>query len=172
MFRYGHAIRPAHPSEAPLLTEIALAAKAHWGYDAAFMARAAPELRIRPEQIAGAPFSVFEDEGRLVGFYGLGGQAPVIALDYLFVTPERIGTGVGRALWEHAVATARAAGAVAIELESEPNAEGFYRSRGARKVGVVTSSLGRALPLLRFELVRTAAACSRSIQISQRPDCD
>lgn len=147
------AIRPARPEEAAALTALALRSKAHWGYDAEFMARAAPELTIAPETIAARPFFVLEQDGRVAGFYGLSGEPPVLLLDYLFVEPDHIGSGLGRRLWEHAVATARAYGAEALELESEPNAEAFYRARGAQRVGgAVSPATGRTLPYMRLRL--------------------
>ncbi|MGH8733407.1 MAG: D-glycero-beta-D-manno-heptose 1,7-bisphosphate 7-phosphatase [Burkholderiales bacterium] len=48
---------------------------------------------------------------------------------------------------------ARAAGARRIEIASDPNAIGFYRKLGARRVGDVPSKpRGRRLPLLRLSL--------------------
>jgi hypothetical protein len=45
-------IRAAHPAEAAYLTALAARSKAAWGYDAQFIAAAAPELDISPGLIA------------------------------------------------------------------------------------------------------------------------
>ncbi|XWW93446.1 hypothetical protein V2A60_001379 [Cordyceps javanica] len=45
-------IRRPHPDEAPILTDLALSAKAYWGYDASFMAAARAELTITASDIA------------------------------------------------------------------------------------------------------------------------
>jgi GNAT superfamily N-acetyltransferase len=50
---------------------------------------------------------VLEDAGRIVGYYGPLGEPPELALDKLFVEPDWIGTGYGKHLSQHAVATAR-----------------------------------------------------------------
>ena len=42
-----------------------------------------------------------------------------MALDKLFVEPDRIGTGCGKRLWQHAVATAREMGASVLTLASD-----------------------------------------------------
>jgi GNAT superfamily N-acetyltransferase len=69
----------------------------------------------------------------------------------LFVEPAAIGTGAGRALLRDALDRAREAGLTELVIESDPDAEPFYRSQGAEPVGTRTSwSTGRELPLLRI----------------------
>ena len=75
-------------------------------------------------------------------------------LAHLFVEPDFIGSGVGRRLLEYAVAEARRLGAVELIIDSDPNAEGFYRAMSAERMGTVPSIVDseRQLPLLRFKL--------------------
>ena len=54
-----------------------------------------------------------------------------MALDILLVEPDRIGTGGGKRLWQHAVTTAGAMGATVLTLASDPNVAPFYRAMGA-----------------------------------------
>jgi GNAT superfamily N-acetyltransferase len=54
-----------------------------------------------------------------------------VELEHLWVSPEHIGTGIGRALFDHAVRRAAALGATTLSIEADPNAEGFYRRMGA-----------------------------------------
>ena len=66
-----------------------------------------------------------------------------------------MGTGVGRALFEDAVRRAAALGAEVVGIESDPNAEGFYRRMGARRVGEISYPIDgqrRMLPLLVVEV--------------------
>jgi GNAT superfamily N-acetyltransferase len=65
----------------------------------------------------------------------LRGDPPEIELSRLMVEPAAIGTGRGRQLWQHAVATARRLGATVLTVDSDPNAEGFYLRMGAVTVG-------------------------------------
>ncbi|MGY0004619.1 GNAT family N-acetyltransferase [Micromonospora sp. I033] len=146
-------IRPARPEEAAELTELALRSKAHWGYDAEFLARCRAELTLTPTDVADRPVAVAERDGRPVGLAVLGGNLPEVELEMLFVDPPAIGTGAGRALFDHAVATARAAGARAVWIEADPGAEPFYRHVGAAPAGTsVSPSTGRELPRLRYDL--------------------
>ena len=77
-----------------------------------------------------------------------------IELSHFFVDPPSIGRGVGRVLWDDAVRRAEARGHARLVIQSDPNAEGFYRKLGAERIGVVPSQArpGRNLPLLVYEL--------------------
>lgn len=147
-------IRPARADEATALTELSLRSKAVWGYPPSFMARCRAAMTLKVEAIERQPHYVAEADGTLLGFYGLEPEESGVGLDYLFVAPEAIGQGVGRALWEHAVATARRLGHACLVVVSDPNAEGFYRRMGARPAGARPSELqpGRYLPVLRLPL--------------------
>ncbi len=149
------AIRPARPDEASTLTDLALRSKAVWGYDAAFIARCRSILTVTPAKLKAWPFFVAELDGRIVGFYGLEPEeAGAVGLDFFFVAPDAIGHGIGRALWQHAVGTARAGKHPALVVVSDPHAESFYRRMGAVPAGSRPSDLapGRHLPVLRFAL--------------------
>ncbi len=147
-------IRPATAGEAGLLSGLALRSKAHWGYDADFLAACRAELTVSEDYITSAPVFVLEEDGRVVGFYGLREQGTELELLYLFVEPAEIGGGHGKRLWQHAVKTAARLGFRKITIESDPYAEAFYLAVGARRVGEVSSTLlaGRTLPLMEFAL--------------------
>lgn len=152
--RAGTRIRPARPEEAKRLSDLAFRSKAHWGYDEGFMAKCRDPLKVSPENIAEGRVFVLEDGGRIRGFYELTGEGSRKELSFLFVEPDDIGKGYGKALWLHAVRTAKVRGADRILIHSDPHAEPFYRAMGARRVGEVPSTAipGRMLPLMRFDL--------------------
>jgi GNAT superfamily N-acetyltransferase len=148
-------IRRARPAEAAALTTLALAAKAHWGYAASFMARCRAALAIDPAMIARRLFRLAETaDGRILGFYGFEPEPDGIGLSHLFVLPEAIGGGIGRALWQDAVAEARRAGHVRMIVVGDPHAAGFYRRMGAEPAGARPSEIdpARALPMFRLQL--------------------
>jgi GNAT superfamily N-acetyltransferase len=150
----GLKVRPAHAGEAEFLTDLSLRAKALWGYDAAFLARCRAIMTVKAPNIERLPHYVAVLDGRIAGFYGLEPETDGIGLDYLFVEPDLVGRGIGRALWLHAVDTARRSGHPALIVVSDPNAEGFYLRMGCRRIGTRPSELenGRQLPLLRLAL--------------------
>ncbi len=141
----------AGPDDARILTRIAFAAKRHWGYPERWIEHWTDGLTVAPEFVRNNEvYAAVEDE-RAVGFYALVGEAPEVELEHLWVLPESMGAGVGRALFDHALKTAAAAGAAAVKIEADPHAEGFYKRMGARRVGEEVYELdgrGRVLPLL------------------------
>jgi GNAT superfamily N-acetyltransferase len=147
-------LRAARPEEAEALSELALRSKAYWGYSARFLDAARVQLTFTPSSVADTHVIVAEADGRVVGFYAVEGAPPDGELSHLWIDPPSIGTGVGRRLWEHAVDTARAAGFTSLQLDADPNAEGFYLAMGAERIGESPSAVepGRMLPELRIAL--------------------
>jgi len=149
-------IRPARAQEADALSALCRRSKAHWGYDAAFMRASEPSLTVSSDLIARGRVLVAHDDT------GVAGVASVDALErqdeydlvHLFVEPDRMKRGVGRALFGAAVALARREGASRLVILSDPQAREFYERLGARCVGDAPSDAipGRRLPLLHYAL--------------------
>jgi GNAT superfamily N-acetyltransferase len=62
-----------------------------------------------------------------------------------------MGRGIGRSLFIHALGRAKELGFRELEIESDPNAEGFYLRLGARRVSTlvrVVAGQSREVPLL------------------------
>jgi GNAT superfamily N-acetyltransferase len=154
-------LRAARPDEAAELTALALRSKAHWGYDASFMAACREELALVPEEIVARRTTVAEDPatGRVIGLVTVEGETPRGVLGMLFVDPAAMGRGAGRLLYEHAVATAARLGFTRLSIDADPNAEAFYRAMGAVTVGRVPSGsiAGRTLPQMTAEVPDVAA---------------
>ena len=143
----------ATPQNAETLTQIAHAAKRHWGYPESWIAAWREILTMRPEFIvANHAFIAIEAE-RALGFYVLTTEDDGLHLDHLWILPDAMRLGIGRALFEHAVAQARNLGSDSIKIAADPNAEGFYKRMGAKRVGVRVSEVDgerRELPLLEY----------------------
>ena len=152
-------IRPARPEEAEGLSALVLRSKAHWGYDAAFMAQVVDALRVTPEMIRAGGIAVAADrEDRPLGLASVSVPGAEAELELLFVDPAAMGQGAGRALWRHAVAMARAGGASTLWILADPGAEPFYRAMGAETVARAPSDAipGRTLPRMRADLAGQA----------------
>ena len=150
-------IRRARPDEAAALTAIAHAAKRHWGYPEAWIARWKDALSVTPAYVRDN--LVFVAAGaqsdRPRGFYSLSMERATAVLDHLWIEPEWIGRGLGRGLFGHAVRTARAEGATKLQIDSDPHAEPFYRRLGAIQVGEVRADVDevrRVLPRMEITL--------------------
>ena len=157
-------IRPARPEELSALNALMLRSKAHWGYDDAFMAACVPVLRLTERDLTDGNVAVYGDE-KAFGVCKLVTTGKDAVLDKLFVAPDAMGLGAGRALMMWAAARARNKGAIVMRIEADPEAAPFYEKMGARIVGQVSSEAieGRMLPLLQLDLQDLAAAPDKSI---------
>lgn len=147
-------IREALPQDAPELTRIAHEAKRHWGYPEHWLQRWESDLTITSDFIKNNYVYLAEDEGTLSGFYALCVKADKAELEHMWVAPDRIGTGVGKELFLAAMQKASELRLTAVEISSDPNAEGFYQKMGAYRIGETTSDLDgelRVLPRLSID---------------------
>lgn len=115
------------------------------------------ELTFSAAQIESAEyiFKAAEDSQKILGFYALQKiDTSRFELEALFVDPDHMGIKVGTALIEDAKKTALQQGALSIHIQSDPNAETFYRNAGAINIGQRESGSisGRFLPLLTIGL--------------------
>jgi GNAT superfamily N-acetyltransferase len=148
-------IRRAQASDAAELTRIAHEAKRHWGYPERWIELWRDDLTLTPEFIAGNEVYLAEDGGEALGCYGLAAASPNWALEHFWIRPAAMGKGLGRRLFEHAVAVAAAKGVTVLEIDSDPNAESFYLRMGAVRVGEILSEVDgkpRIRPLLHLRL--------------------
>jgi GNAT superfamily N-acetyltransferase len=146
-------IRAAGADEAARLTEIAFAAKRHWGYPERWIT--GWRATLTPAFVAAHPVFAAEGAAGLLGVYALCLDAQTADLEHFWVHPAAMGRGVGRALFGHARAEARRRGARRLRIESDPFAEGFYLRMGARREGAVTYPFDggvRILPVLVLDL--------------------
>jgi GNAT superfamily N-acetyltransferase len=107
------------------LTELALASKRTWGYPERWINAWRAELAITPELLRSSEAYGAWCGEELTGFYLLSIQDFVGQLDHLWVLPSGAGKGIGKALFSHAAMRARVRACKFIQLESDPNAEGF-----------------------------------------------
>lgn len=142
-----------------MLTEIAFAAKRHWGYPERWIEAWRDVLTVPPELIASHETYAAIVDGRNVGFYALGRKGGRLVLLHLWVLPDAMGRGVGRALFAHARERMKALGFSELEIESDPNAKGFYQRMGAHRAGTSVGEVAgqrRELPILIYEINHAA----------------
>lgn len=150
-------LRQATHADAAVLSALAMRSKAHWGYDAEFLAACEDELTVSADSIADPRkhWIVAHDDEQALGFYGLARiDKDCAELEALFVTPDAIGSGVGRLLVSDATLRASKDGYKRIVIQGDPNAEGFYLAMGATRCGERESGSipGRMLPLFELSL--------------------
>ena len=150
-------IREARSNEAEMLTALAIRSKAYWGYSQSFMEACRNELTVTGNSLRSAElhYYVAESESGLLGYYAIERLSDrEFELEALFVEPEFIGNGVGRALIGHAKNLVKKLGGIALIIQGDPNAERFYRAAGGVLNGMRESASisGRRLPLFTIDL--------------------
>lgn len=148
-------IRTARTEDSLALTEIALNAKRHWGYPEHWIKHWEADLTISPEFIDNNHVYVAEQDGEIRGFYALCVANEKAELEHMWVTPEHIGTGIGKELFLDAMERAAQMNISEVELSADPNAAGFYERMGAEKIGEVDSSMDgqtRVIPRMKIDV--------------------
>jgi GNAT superfamily N-acetyltransferase len=132
-------VRHAVARDAKELSALALRAKAYWGYAETQLETWRPSLEVSAASVLAHPTFVAEINGHIVGFYSLVPSGAAWELDNLWVAPEYMNRGLGRALLTHAAQTAAAGGASSILIDADPNAEPLYVACGAKRIGEVAA---------------------------------
>ncbi|RQO54378.1 N-acetyltransferase [Variovorax sp. KBW07] len=144
-------LRAARAEEAALLSDIALASKAHWPYPAAQLARWRNDLKVEPAQLDERYARVAEVSGEVSG--EVAGFVVIVPpqrqadtnaewlLDHLWVVPGHMGRGIGRALLMAARQLAAAQGASSLHIDADPYAEAFYQAFGAQRIGAIAAPI-------------------------------
>jgi GNAT superfamily N-acetyltransferase len=146
------AIRSVAPEEGERLREIAMAAKAHWGYDLDRVREWAAIGDFTAAGLRQKDFYVAAVEGRAVGWAAAIDRGEVWWLDDLWIEPDWMGYGIGSQLFRYALERGRRAGAARMEWEAEPNALGFYKKMGGRYLRDSEPSVwGRVTPVMGVE---------------------
>lgn len=141
-------IRDAQPHEAAALSDIAVKAKSHWGYTAEQIQMWRGEfLTVTPDYIRAHQVWAACDEGHaLVGFAAIEQHGAEAILEHLWVLPDQIRRGIGKALFRHVAVIVPE-----FVFTSDPHADAFYEKMGAQKIGEYASTLqGRLLTKFRY----------------------
>jgi GNAT superfamily N-acetyltransferase len=145
----------AQPEHAADLTRITISAKRHWGYPESWMQHWLPSLTITAGYIETHETWMLLVEGLPVGYYSFSQSEDAWWLDNLWVLPEYMGRGLGKALFQHALERCGTLGIFKLNIEADPNAQSFYEKMGARKVHEHHSELDgtpRILPIMEINL--------------------
>ncbi len=151
-------IRRATSDEAGILTEIAHAAKRHWGYPENWIEHWKADLTITPEFIAKNEMYVAMNGEEIVGCCAIAFSESLAELEHMWIRPEHMGAGVGRALFLHVKERAANLEIPALEISADPNAEGFYERMGATRIGEMRSEIEgepRVLPRMTLAIARS-----------------
>ncbi|MEX0289405.1 MAG: GNAT family N-acetyltransferase [Flavobacteriaceae bacterium] len=147
------SFRPGRLEEAEILSNLAITSKGHWGYPKHLLDLWRKDLRIEKEFISENIVKTIWVDSKLIGFFGIT-ISEESELEHFWLLPEYIGKGYGKIAFEEVKKEFYNRDINEFNIVSDPNAESFYLSRGARRVGEVESiPQKRMLPKLKFELL-------------------
>jgi GNAT superfamily N-acetyltransferase len=142
----------AEPRDAEALSRVTMASKAHWGYPTDWLEKWAGDLQLTPNYIEEHLVYKAVIAELKAGYYSLIPWDNLAWLDNLFIHPNFMGRGVGRALFEHSLTQCRVLGKTRMQWESDPNASDFYDHMGAHRIGEKAADYGRTLPIYSIEV--------------------
>ncbi|GGC60889.1 GNAT family N-acetyltransferase [Undibacterium terreum] len=153
-------IRKAVAADAPAMSALAMQSKQHWGYSAEQMEKWRDDLHISPQMLAETHAYVMELDREIAGFYVLSiafadasSATPASQLEHLWIAPEYMRQGQGRALFAHACNVARRLESRQINIDADPYALDFYIACGAQKVGEIAAPIEGDASRVRPQLV-------------------
>jgi len=146
-------IRPPAPGEGERLREIAIAAKASWGYELEQVKAWAALGDFSPAGLRQREVYVADVDGTPTGWAAAFARGEVWWLDDLWVEPDWMGRGIGSALFRCAADHGLRRGAARMEWEAERNALGFYEKLGGRYLRESEPGVwGRRSPVMGLDL--------------------
>ncbi len=142
--------RQAVSADLKTLNKISMASKRYWGYPEEWMARWKDDLTINDKHLSDASVIVLEVNKTVSGFCVIHEDSMHYEVLHLWLKPEFIGQGLGRALLFYALQEI-VVRELPIIVESDPNAEVFYSKQGFVTYDKKESfPKGRFLPLMKM----------------------
>ncbi len=140
--------------ELPEASRLCIRSKAYWGYDKAFMQAVENELTVTENDLVNDEVAIAVTDGDMLGLVQVSASDGACYLEKLFVDPDHLGCGVGKAMFKWSVVVAHHTGCNEMIVEADPQAVQFYIKVGCIPAGNAPSASisGRTLPRLIFPL--------------------
>jgi GNAT superfamily N-acetyltransferase len=117
------------------INQLIARSRAHWRWPEGYLEAALPWHQIDSAYLRNHHcFEAVDSQVRLVAFFSIVAGERVV-LDNLWVTPELIGSGIGRLACLHVLRLAHEQGWTDLWVMPDPPAEGFYRKMGFTDTG-------------------------------------
>jgi GNAT superfamily N-acetyltransferase len=155
-------IRRARTDEHHILTSLSFYSKRYWQYPESYYQIWKNELTITPGYIRIHEVYVYEKQQQILAYYSLVRLTETLVtsgvrldagvwLEHMFVLPENIGHGIGRALFHHCRDLLAARDIHCLKILADPHARGFYEKMGCRIIDEYPSTIeGRTTPYLHY----------------------
>lgn len=141
--------RLAIKTDLPILNQISVRSKSHWGYPQDWIENWKEDLKVTEKDLQEQTITVGELDNRLAGFCAIQEFPDRYEIMHTWLLPEFMGKGFGKRLLEVALNNA-VIDPKPIIVVSDPNAEPFYTKQGFVTFDQVESyPPGRYLPVMR-----------------------
>ena len=146
--------RPAEIKDIEVLNQISLASKRYWNYPEEWIQRWKNDLSIKESDLIDLVILVVTINDELKGFCAIRDGDSYYEVEHLWLKPETIGKGLGKALLLTSLERVVSQN-LPILVEADPNAEAFYKKQGFVTYDKKESfPKGRYLPLMKLEKSR------------------
>ena len=146
--------RPAEIKDIEVLNQISLASKRYWNYPEEWIQRWKNDLSIKESDLIDLVILVVTINDELKGFCAIREGDSYYEVEHLWLLPETIGKGLGKALLLTSLERVVSQN-LPILVEADPNAEAFYKKQGFVTYDKKESfPKGRYLPLMKLEKSR------------------
>jgi ribosomal protein S18 acetylase RimI-like enzyme len=146
-----YQLKEASDKDAFLLTSIAKAAKASWGYSNELLSVWNDDLTISTEMINICKTYVLEHNSEIIGFCMMNMEDSPVLIEHLWLLPNFHRRGLGKRLLAHAIES-HADDFSTFVVISDPHAQAFYENFGFVKTHEIEGQpKGRILPYLVYK---------------------
>lgn len=143
--------RSAEIKDIEALNQISLASKRYWNYPEEWIQRWKDDLLISELDLINLVITVVTENNEIKGFCAIREADSYYEVEHLWLRPETIGKGFGKALLLAALGKIVRKD-LPIMVEADPNAEAFYKKQGFVTYDKKESfPKGRYLPLMKME---------------------
>lgn len=134
------------------LNHLMMESEGYWGFDDDYLKAFKESYHLTADFIKKHLCYYLVEDNIIQGFYGVNLNAH--ELEYLYVMPSRIGTGMGQRLWQHMLSECSRYKINEITFVTSPEAKGFYEKQGAYVIAWIESKVkpGRVIPKLKYVL--------------------
>lgn len=146
------SFRAAHIHELVPLNKLIKASKGYWGDSEAFCQQFIDEYGLTEGYLKKGCVDVLVLKDELIGVVGMSQHEQSPMLDYFFLRPDKIGSGLGRFMWDYVLQISSQKHWASFQLYSNPEAQAIYHHFGARKISELESFPGRYVPIMQYSL--------------------
>lgn len=155
-------IRRAREESLSIINHVVRASKSHWPYPKAYLDDALPLLHIDSSYLVeNLCFEIVESE-LVIGFFAVAEKDGDKYLDHLWISPQRIGHGVGHMCCQYIFSLAKKQGWRELLVLPEPSSDSFYKKQGFQDTGMRVSSRSIHGPM--FSLLKKSFSTLGAIQ--------